>query len=141
MAGHAAVRHVRRNSVFRCGRTGRVWGVRCGCCVCLRGLRSRIDRRTRSVQGAKAPDATGEPQEGDELQVIARPRPQSDPSIKSYGLDPSVVARPSGPGEATTRFLMRARRAKLSRIVVAAVAACSAILVAAGVAHMARANN
>jgi hypothetical protein len=94
-----------------------------------------------SVQGMKAPDATGEPpEEGDELQVIARSPPQSDPSIKSYGLDPAPP-RPTGPGEATTRLLMRARRAKLSRIVVAAVAACGAILVAAGVAHMARANN
>jgi len=93
------------------------------------------------VHSANRPEATGHPLDGDELQVIARPRrPQSDPSIKPYGLDPAAP-RASGPGEATARLLILARRAKLSRIVVAAVAACTAILVAAGVAHLARANN
>jgi len=86
------------------------------------------------VHGSGPPDAS------DELQVIAqRPPAPSGPSIKSYGVD-LAAARAAGAGETTTRAILKARRRKLSKIVVAAVGACGGILIAAGVARMARGN-
>src|SRR5258708_9099793 len=88
-----------------------------------------------SLHGSQPPDAT------DELQVIPRLPP---PSLSAPALQPQSNApgpRTSPAGGTTTRLLIRARRAKLSRIVVAAVAAGGDIRVAAGVAHLARANS
>jgi hypothetical protein len=68
---------------------------------------------------------SGHPAQGDILQVIPR-RPS--------GASPS-----EGGGTGSRRLVwLPARRRKLTRIVIGAVAACALILVAAGVAHMLR---
>jgi hypothetical protein len=65
---------------------------------------------------------------GDMLQVI----PRRSPSLGFADATGSVSVRIR---------LAPARRRKLTRVVVAAVAACTLILIAAGIAHLARATN
>jgi hypothetical protein len=70
---------------------------------------------------------SGHPAQGDILQVIPR--------------RPSGGAPSEGGGTGSRRLVwLPARRRKLTRIVIGAVAACALILVAAGVAHMLRPN-
>jgi hypothetical protein len=80
---------------------------------------------------------SGHQAQGDILQVIPR---RSSPGSLADGTGATGAIRLEGTGSIRFR-LAPARRRKLKRIVIGTLAACSAILLAAGIAHVVRPSN